>query len=267
MPDARDVTGLVRHARAGRKPGGYRVIDRLALESLEHLPGGFPVDGLTARDRFEQREQRLCRGRVDEPLLECLRILEIAQHAHAVGSERVYAGADVLDAKPVHQQVRGEIAADRDHELAELSQRARASARPIQIPFRVVVGVQRERRAIDQTVELILNAQGIVELQLSLPCLAIELDQDRHLHGAGGVKRLVGTPQPLRPAVERPKRHRDVRSALLDRRFDGGNRGGEPRVRRGGAVPPEEGSERKQQSPPHQARHVRLGQLSFSSSP
>src|SRR5439155_15496097 len=153
VPDARDVTGLVRHARAGGKPGGYPVIDRLALESLEHLPGGFPVDGLTTRDRFEQREQRLRSGRVDEPLLECLRILEIAQHVHAVGSERVYAGADVLDAKPVHQQVRGEIAADRDHELAELSQRARASARPIQIPFRVVVGVQRERRAIDQTVE------------------------------------------------------------------------------------------------------------------
>src|SRR5438105_15908951 len=106
-----------------------------------------------------------------------------------------------------------------------------------------------------------------VLIELSLPCLAIELDQDRHLHGAGGVKRLVGAQQPFRLAVERPKRHGHVRAASLNDGLQARNGGSEPRSRRGGAVPPEEGSERKQQSPSHQARHVPLAQLGFSSSP
>ena len=59
---------------------------------------------------------------------------------------------------------------------------------------------------------------GVVERQRAGLRLPEQLDHHRHLHRAGGVERLVGIDQHLRPAVERLEGDGDFRAARGDER-------------------------------------------------
>jgi len=121
-----------------------------------------------------------------------LGILQPPAHLHAVRTERVHRIADVPDAELPDEEVGCEIAAHRDHELTELRECAAAADRGVEPGFRVVRRVEAEGRAIDQARELVRQNQGVVEAQLPCVHLVIELDEHRHLHGAGRVERLIG---------------------------------------------------------------------------
>src|ERR1700681_55924 len=162
------LAGLVRHARACGKPGGNAVIEALTLEDFDHMPGGLLIHGLPRSDRVEELEKPTSGRGVIQALFERLVVLDAAQDIHAVRTQGMNRGADIVDAELFEQEICCEGAADRDHELAKLCQRARLSNSLVQIRFRVITGIERVDRAIHQTTKFVLHPERIVECQLSL---------------------------------------------------------------------------------------------------
>src|SRR5579864_722970 len=76
---------------------------------------------------------------------------------HSVGTERVDPGTDVIDPELLHQEVGGKIAADGDHELAQLRERACLAHRAVELGFRVVKRIQFVGGAVRQAVKLVAD--------------------------------------------------------------------------------------------------------------
>src|SRR5260370_42587896 len=95
--------------------------------------------------------------------------------------------ADIVDAELFDQKICCEVAADRDHELAELCQRARLPDGLVQIRFRVITGIEPVDRTIRQTAKFVFHPESVVELQLSLLPRLEKLVKDGNLNVPGAV--------------------------------------------------------------------------------
>jgi len=78
--------------------------------------------------------------------------------------------------------------------------------------------------------ELVVDRERVGELELAGLDLVVEFDHDGHLHGAGGVKRVISVVEPFGFAIEGAKRYADVGvrigDAFLDLFLGGDEAGG-----------------------------------------
>ena len=74
-----------------------------------------------------------------------------------------------VGAEPLDQQVRREVAADGDHQLAEAPQRHRRSDSGVDLLVRVVAFAQRVRAAVHDAAELVLDDERCRRVEPSRP--------------------------------------------------------------------------------------------------
>ncbi len=117
-------------------------------------------------------------GRVVEALFKGLVVFDAAEDAHAIGTESVYRGADVFDAQLLDEEVGGEIAADGDHEFAQLMERASLTFDFVEVEFGIVRGIEFVDGAVDDGMEFVADGQRVVEMEFAFACLSKEFDHD-----------------------------------------------------------------------------------------
>ena len=135
-------------------------------------------------------------------------------------SNRVAGGLDVIRPEPFNQQIGCEVAADRDHRVAQLAIRHRAADFLVNLSVGIVANAQRIRTAIDDAVELVLDRQLIVQLDSPGANLLEQLDHHRYLHGARRVVFDVWPVKQFGAAVQHPERDAGVRPRLVDQFLD-----------------------------------------------
>ncbi len=140
----------------------------------------------------QQLEERAGCGYVVQSLIKGLLVLDAAEDVHAVGIKRMNGGADIFDAEFFDHQICGEVAADGDHQVAELAEGAGLSFGFVEIGFGINGGVEFEDGAVDDGMKFVVDDEGIVEAQLPFLYLMEEFDHYGDFHGAGGVEGIVG---------------------------------------------------------------------------
>jgi len=190
--DLRDRARLVGDGRPFRDSGRNPVVELLPLEDRHHLGVGACVDRLPSGQLLQKHRQAMRRRRVAHALVERLLILHAAPDVHAGGAEARDGRPDVLDAQPLDQEVGRQVAADRDHGLAQLAQRHRLADRLVDLRVRVVADLKVIDAAVHDAVEVVHDRQRVVEAQAARLGLPEQLDHHRHLHRARRVEHLVG---------------------------------------------------------------------------
>jgi hypothetical protein len=174
------------------------------------------------RYSFQQNEQSPGSRRVVQPLVEGLLIFDAAQHVHSVAAQPADGLSHVLGAKLLDQQVRREVAAHRDHGLAQLPVGEGLPDGRIDLLVGVVSLAQLVGAAVDDARELVLDGKRIVEPESTVGDLTKQLDHHRHLHRARRVEALVRIDENFIAAVQGPVGDRDLSATCRDRLADRG---------------------------------------------
>jgi hypothetical protein len=217
------LAGLVGDGRPSGQAGGDAFVEMLALEDFDHLRRGVFVNRLAVRDGGEKFEERVGGGGVVQSFFESFAVFDTTQDVHAVGVERMNGVTDVVYTEFLDDEVRGEIAADGDHEVAELAEGAGLAAGVVEVGLGVVGGIESVDGAIDEAMEFIFYEERFVESELAFSDLMKELDHDRNFHGAGGVEGIGVVRGIFEAAVKGAEGKADVGAALANFAFDAGD--------------------------------------------
>ncbi len=186
--DSCDTSRLVSHLHIDRQFRGYDRVEFLIHQNVYHCFRRLFAHGLSVSDFFEDKHQVVrCHG-IIQSLGKRFIILYTPHHLDILCAQITHWLCNLFGIHQLYDNIGREIAAYDDHVVNQCIQGPLFRCQRIQLLFAIFCWIERERAAIYNAFEIVLDKDRVGEGKLSFCCLLEHLDHHRCLHGTGGVE-------------------------------------------------------------------------------